>query len=402
MIDVQNVSIRYLAGDFSDIGLKEWIIQKLKRERKVESIIAVDNVSFRLEQGDFMGIIGVNGAGKSTLLKSVTGILPPKEGKIITEGNIVALLELGTGFDGDLNLRENILMRGALLGYSKDFIEERMDEILEFAELTQFQWYKYKQLSSGMRSRLAFSICCMVNPDVLVLDEVLSVGDGSFRKKSSAKMMEVIKSGAITLFVGHNTDIMRKLANKILWLDKGKPVALAENRKEALEILNMYSRFLKIRAADPKAVPDLELLRSESEKVTAKKKTIAEKKELCYRTYMKFLDELIQNPRMIDGMRAYLQQHSVKHIALYGENTLTQTIIPLLWKEGIIVDYVVENCKKSKYCKTLYPRSLEQFPSTQLIVIGDMIYTKQIHEKLARLTDIPRCSLQELFSEEHL
>ena len=216
MVKAENVSIRYLAGDFSDVGLKEWVIQKIKKERKVEPVWAVQDVNFTLESGDFLGIIGTNGAGKSTLLKSVTGILEPRKGKITTDGNVIALLELGTGFDGDLNLRENILMRGALLGFSKEFIEEKTDEILEFAELTDFQWYKYKQLSSGMRSRLAFSICCMVNPDVLILDEVLSVGDGSFRQKSSEKMLNIIKGGAITVFVGDSTVTMRQLATKIL------------------------------------------------------------------------------------------------------------------------------------------------------------------------------------------
>lgn len=399
MVEAQNVSIRYLAGDFSDIGLKEWLIQKLKRQRRVDSILAVDDVSFHLEKGDFMGIIGVNGAGKSTLLKSVTGILPPKQGKIITEGNVVALLELGTGFDSDLNLRENILMRGALLGYSKDFIEERTDEILEFAELTQFQWYKYKQLSSGMRSRLAFSICCMVNPDILILDEVLSVGDGSFRKKSQNKMLEVIQNGAITLFVGHNIDIMRKLANKILWLDKGKQIALAENRKESMKLLDMYGRFLKIRAATPDAIPDLSKLQAPVKKTVS---TNINKKEMRYQAYMKFLDELVQNPDMIDGMRAYLHKYAITHVAFYGETALAKTIFSLLQREGITVDYVVENLKKSNYCDVIYSRNLEQFPETQHIVIVDMIYTEKIREKLQRLTKIPCCSLWELFSKDNL
>ena len=415
MVEAKDVSIRYLAGDFTDIGIKEWIIQKFKRERKVESIWAVDNVSFKLEAGDFMGIVGVNGAGKSTLLKSVTGILPPQKGEIITEGNLVALLELGTGFDGDLNLRENILMRGALLGYSRSFIEERTDEILEFAELTDFQWYKYKQLSSGMRSRLAFSICCMVNPDILILDEVLSVGDGSFRKKSSAKMMEVIKGGAITLFVGHNADTMRRLANKLLWLDHGKQVAFAENRKDTMELLDKYNRFLKIRAADPKAVPDLEkldeiyknsVIKPKKRKVDydylEKVKKDARGKEIRYRTYIKFLDELVLKSDKIDGMRAYIKKHNITHIAFYGETMLLNTIAPLLQRENVEIDYVVENRNESSICDTIYNRSLEKYPETQLIIIADMVHTEVIRQKLKKLTDIPSCSLGELFSEDNI
>lgn len=415
MVEAKNVSIRYLAGDFTDIGLKEWTIQKFKRERKVESIWAVDNVSFKLEQGDFMGIVGVNGAGKSTLLKSITGILPPKKGEIITEGNLVALLELGTGFDGDLNLRENILMRGALLGYSRSFIEERTDEILEFAELTEFQWYKYKQLSSGMRSRLAFSICCMVNPDILILDEVLSVGDGSFRKKSNDKMMDVIKGGAITLFVGHNVDTMRRLANKLLWLDHGKQIAFAENRKEAMELLDKYNRFLKIRAADPKAVPDLERL-DEIYKKTAirpnpkkvdytyfeKFKKNAQGKEQRFILYMKFLKSLVLEPEKVDGMRAYLKKHDITHIAFYGQTALLNTIASLLQSEDVKIDYIVENIDKSNICDTIYNRSLEEFPQTQLIIIADMMHTDVIRQKLKKLTDIPSCSLEELFSEDNI
>ena len=158
IIDASHVYIRYLLGDFRDIGLKEWTIQKVKRERRVESRWSVEDVSFTLEKGDFLGIIGANGAGKSTILKAICGILPPAKGSIQVNGNISALLELGTGFDSDLNLIENIYMRGALLGYEKDFITERIDEIIEFAELKEFQFYKYKQLSSGMRSRLALPV----------------------------------------------------------------------------------------------------------------------------------------------------------------------------------------------------------------------------------------------------
>ncbi len=408
MVEAKNVSIRYLAGDFSDVGLKEWAIQRVRRERRVEPVWAVKDVSFQLEKGDFMGIIGVNGAGKSTLLKSVTGILPPKKGSIVTNGSVVALLELGTGFDGDLNLRENILMRGALLGYTKEFIETRMDEILAFAELTDFQWYKYKQLSSGMRSRLAFSICCMVEPDILILDEVLSVGDGSFRQKSNEKMMEIIRGGAVTLFVGHNTATMKKLANKLLWLDKGKQVAFAQNREETLELLAKYDSFLRIRAQDPKAVPDLEQLesapaRKPSDRVTVaefnKFKKLAQAKEIRLTKYLDFQKQLLLEPERIAHMQSYLRERNITHLAIYGETALLQSVVPMLRSEGVTIDYVVENYRRSAYSNTIHPRSLEQFPETQLILIADMVFTDRIAAKLPALTDIPFCTMEELFAK---
>ncbi|MBE6848550.1 MAG: ABC transporter ATP-binding protein [Ruminococcus sp.] len=408
MVEAKNVSIRYLAGDFADVGLKEWTIQRIKRERRIAPVWAVDDVSFKLEKGDFMGIIGVNGAGKSTLLKSVTGILPPKKGSIVTEGNVVALLELGTGFDGDLNLHENILMRGALLGYEKDFIESKIQEILEFAELTDFQWYKYKQLSSGMRSRLAFSICCMVRPDVLILDEVLSVGDGSFRQKSSEKMLEIINNGAITLFVGHNTVTMKKLANKLLWLDKGKQIAFAQNREETLELLAKYDRFLKERAVNPKAVPDLSplpnlpLKRNPDQPISyaeyERMNRYAKAKEQRLRTYMDFLDMLVREPQRIQNMRKYLKKRDITHLAVYGDNAILKTVVPLLKQAGVKLDYIVENVKKSEHCDTVYQRSITEFPDTQLILIADMMYTEKIQEKLPSLTEIPFCTMNELFA----
>ena len=162
VVDVKDVSIRYIVGDFRDIGLKDFVVRKLKGDFKVEEFWAVKNVSFSLDKGDFLAIIGTNGAGKSTLLKAISGIMRPQKGGCVTEGKISALLELGTGFDGDLSLRENIFLRGALLGYSKPFMVEKCEEILDFAELKEFENRKYKQLSSGMKSRLAFSIACFV------------------------------------------------------------------------------------------------------------------------------------------------------------------------------------------------------------------------------------------------
>lgn len=194
IIEAKGVSIRYMTGDFKDIGLKEYVVRRLSGKYHVNEFWADKNVSFALEKGDMLGIIGSNGAGKSTLLKAVSGIMVPTEGHMEINGSVAALLELASGFDGELTVRENTYLRGALLGYTRRFMDEKYDEIIEFAELQNFQDRPFKQLSSGMKSRLAFSIACLVNPDILILDEVLSVGDGAFRKKSGDKMKAILKA----------------------------------------------------------------------------------------------------------------------------------------------------------------------------------------------------------------
>ena len=201
---------------------------------------AVDGVSFTLERGDMLGIIGSNGAGKSTLLKAVTGIMVPTKGWVKVNGSIAALLELASGFDGDLTVRENTYLRGAMLGYTRKFMNEKYEEIIDFSGLQEFQDRPFKQLSSGMKSRLAFSIACLVRPDVLILDEVLSVGDGAFRKKSEEKMMEIINGGATTILVSHLLEQVRSMCNKALWLERGKQIAFGD----ANELCDRYEEFL--------------------------------------------------------------------------------------------------------------------------------------------------------------
>ena len=227
-VEVSNVSIDFVIGDIKDIGLKDFVIRKIQRKDDRRTFKALDGVSFTLEEGDSCGIIGKNGAGKSTLLKVVSGILRPTAGYANVEGNIAALLELGSGFDPNLTVRENTYLRGAMLGYTRQFMNEVYDRIIEFAELEEFQDMTYKKLSSGMRSRLAFSIACLVKPEILILDEVLSVGDASFRGKSEAKMKEIISGGAITLFVSHSLAQVRKVCNKVVWLEKGKQIAFGD------------------------------------------------------------------------------------------------------------------------------------------------------------------------------
>ncbi len=242
ILEVHDVSIRYMTGDFKEIGLKEYVTRKLKGNYHVNEFWADKNISFTLEKGDMLGIIGANGAGKSTLLKVVSGIMEPTGGYVKREGNIAALLELASGFDGDLTVRENAYLRGAMLGYTRRFMDEKYDEIIDFAELRGFQDRPFKQLSSGMKSRLAFSIASLVVPDILILDEVLSVGDGAFRAKSEAKMKEIIAGGAATILVSHSIQQVRELCTKVLWLDHGRQVELTEDVQGACE---RYEQFLK-------------------------------------------------------------------------------------------------------------------------------------------------------------
>ena len=241
-VDVNNVSVEYLIGDIKDIGLKDFVIRKIQKKDDRRVFKALDGVSFSLEEGDSCGIIGKNGAGKSTLLKVISGIMCPSVGYACVEGNIAALLELGSGFDGDLTVRENTYLRGAMLGYTRQFMNEVYGDVIAFAELEEFQDMAYKKLSSGMKSRLAFSIACLVKPEILILDEVLSVGDAEFRVKSETKMKEIIDGGAITLFVSHSLEQVRKVCNKALWLDKGKQIAFGDCR----EICDMYEKSIDV------------------------------------------------------------------------------------------------------------------------------------------------------------
>ena len=241
ILEVNNVSIRYITGDFKDIGLKEYVVRRLKRDYHVKEFWADKDITFSLEKGDMLGIIGTNGAGKSTLLMVVSGIMEPTCGSIHREGTIAALLELASGFDGDLTVRENTYLRGAMLGYTRKFMDEMYEQIIEFAELKEFEDRPFKQLSSGMKSRLAFSIASLVQPDILILDEVLSVGDGAFRKKSEAKMREILSSGATSILVSHSLTQIRELCSKVLWLHKGRQIAFGS---DVQAICDRYEAFL--------------------------------------------------------------------------------------------------------------------------------------------------------------
>lgn len=242
ILSLNNVSIRYISGDFKEIGIKEFLLRKITRNYKVTEFWADRHVTFSINHGDMLGIIGTNGAGKSTLLKAVSGIMRPTEGLVTCNGKIAALLELGSGFDGELTVKENTYLRGAMLGYTKKFMDETYSDIIAFAELEEYQDRAFKHLSSGMKSRLAFSIASLVNPDILILDEVLSVGDGSFRKKSEAKMKSIINGGATTILVSHSMPQVRSMCNKILWLDHGRQIAFGDDVKG---ICDAYEKFLQ-------------------------------------------------------------------------------------------------------------------------------------------------------------
>lgn len=241
ILEVHNVSIRYITGDFKDIGFKDYVIRKLTHNYRVNEFWADRDISFTLDRGEMLGIIGSNGAGKSTLLKAVAGIMEPTEGWVTRRGNVAALLELASGFDGELTVRENAYLRGAMLGYTRKFMDETYDSIIEFAELKDFQNRPFKQLSSGMKSRLAFSIASMVQPDILILDEVLSVGDGAFKAKSEAKMKEIISGEAATILVSHALDQIRSLCTKVLWLEKGRQIACGETEM----LCDLYEEYLE-------------------------------------------------------------------------------------------------------------------------------------------------------------
>ncbi|MST56366.1 ABC transporter ATP-binding protein [Pyramidobacter sp. SM-530-WT-4B] len=244
VIELKDVSIRYKIGDFKAIGLKDYVIQKIKGDYHVQEFWADRHITFSLEKGDMLGIIGTNGAGKSTLLKAISGIMKPTEGCVRCLGNIAALLELASGFDNDLTVRENTYLRGAMLGYTRGFMNDKYDEIIAFAELAEFQDRPFRQLSSGMKSRLAFSIASLVDPDILILDEVLSVGDGAFRKRSEEKMQEIIRGGATTILVSHSLEQVQNMCNKVLWLHKGRQVEFGDRVDD---VCARYEAFLDER-----------------------------------------------------------------------------------------------------------------------------------------------------------
>lgn len=225
VLTVDNVSMKFNLMERKVDNLKEYFIKLIKNELRYQEFWALQNVSFTLNKGDRLGILGLNGAGKSTLLKIIAGVLKATEGKVTTKGKIVPLLELGAGFDPQYTGAENIYLYGAVLGYPKDFIKEKYNEIVEFSELGDFINVPVKNYSSGMKARLGFSIATIVEPDILILDEVLAVGDAKFRKKSEKKVKAMFDSGVTVLFVSHSLEQVNRLCNCAILLEKGKLIA---------------------------------------------------------------------------------------------------------------------------------------------------------------------------------
>lgn len=222
MIKVNNVSVRYKLYYDKISSIKEYIISIIKNKIQYEEFWALKNISFKIKKGEVYGILGRNGAGKSTLLKVISKILKPTTGSVRIDGSIAPLLELGSGFDFDLTGRENIYLNGAILGHSKKFLESKIDEIIEFSELGKFIDVPIRNYSSGMVVRLAFSIATIASPDVLIIDEILSVGDMHFQEKSKNRMLELINSGTTVLFVSHDTNQVREICNKAIWIENGE------------------------------------------------------------------------------------------------------------------------------------------------------------------------------------
>ncbi len=225
ILEVKNVSMKFNLSKEKVDTLKDYIIKLLKRQIHYDEFWALRNVSFKLEKGDRLGILGLNGAGKSTLLKVIAGVYDPTGGSVKRYGKIAPLLELGAGFDPQYTGQENIFLYGSVLGFSRSFLEEKYDEIVEFSELQKFIDVPLKNYSSGMKSRLGFAIATIVSPEILILDEVLSVGDAKFRIKSEKKIMSMFEKGATVLFVSHSVAQVERLCNKAIILDHGRVIA---------------------------------------------------------------------------------------------------------------------------------------------------------------------------------
>ena len=237
MIEVSNVTMRFRMNSDRIMSLKEFVTTALRGKLVYQEFTALDHVSFKVKKGETLGLIGRNGAGKSTVLKIISGILKPTEGSVVSHGNVVPMLELGSGFDMDLTGRENIFLNGAILGYSEEFLLEKYDEIVDFSELGGFIETPIRNYSSGMLARLAFSIATVVKPEILIVDEILSVCDAAFQEKSRARMMELMGGGTTVLFVSHSIEQIREMCRRVVWLEQGKVRMMGE----AGEVCDVYA-----------------------------------------------------------------------------------------------------------------------------------------------------------------
>ena len=221
MIEASHVTMRFHMDMDKVLSIKEFAVRALSGKMHYEDFTALEDVSLVVEKGETLGLVGRNGAGKSTLLKVISGILRPTEGSVVCHGNIVPMLELGSGFDMELSGRENVFLNGAILGYSEEYLKAKYDEIVAFSELGQFIDSPIRTYSSGMLARLAFSVASVVEPEILIVDEILSVGDAAFQEKSRARMMELMGGGTTVLFVSHSMDQIREVCSRAVWLEQG-------------------------------------------------------------------------------------------------------------------------------------------------------------------------------------
>lgn len=240
MIQVSNVSMKYNLAKDNVNNLKEYLIALVSGKLAFEEFWALRNISFTVEKGEVFGLIGPNGAGKSTLLKIIAGVMKPTTGTLTLEGKIAPMLELGSGFDYDLNARENIFLNGAILGYSEEFLKSRYDEIIDFSELHDFVYVPLRNYSTGMVIRLAFSIATIVSPEVLLVDEVLSVGDASFQKKSMDKIQSLMGGGTTVLFVSHSIDQIKEMCDRVIWLERGQLKMIGEAKRVCEEYMKQF------------------------------------------------------------------------------------------------------------------------------------------------------------------
>lgn len=243
MIDIKDVSMRFNLGIEKNFSLKQGFVDMFKKgKKKREEFWALKDVNLEIKKGEVVGFIGSNGAGKSTLLKVVAGVMKPTKGHVDVYGNICPMIELGAGFDPQLTARENIYLNGAVMGYTKELIDSKFDEIVEFSELRNFLDVPVQNFSSGMTARLAFSIATIVDPEILIVDEILSVGDIAFQAKSERKMMEMINGGTTVLFVSHSLEQIKKLCDKVVWLEHG-----VVQKTGGKEVCDEYLKFMEVK-----------------------------------------------------------------------------------------------------------------------------------------------------------
>lgn len=241
MIDVDHVTVRFNLANQKVDNLKEYFVKMIKKELMFQEFLALQDISFQVREGEAWGLIGSNGSGKSTMLKAISGILKPYKGSVTVNGSVAPLIELGAGFDQELTARENIFLNGCVLGHTEKFMQEHFDEIVDFAELHKFLDSPIKNYSSGMKARLGFSVATMVRPEILIVDEILAVGDYKFRQKCEQRMTEMLSGGTTLLYVSHNINEVKRLCDHAIWIDKG----VARMQGDVDEVCDAYMEVMK-------------------------------------------------------------------------------------------------------------------------------------------------------------